>query len=87
MNTGQKSGWVGLVVEARWPNEVHRTKRGRPRQGGAEAIQVAIEAVRVAGGGSRSALLLGRCGRPERVRRTLKSGLRFATRINAPKIL
>ena len=39
----------GLVVEARWPNEVHRTERGRPRLGGAEAIQAAIEAVRVAG--------------------------------------
>ena len=49
MNTGQKSGWVGLVVEAQWPNEVHRTERGRPRQGGAAAIQAAIETVRAAG--------------------------------------
>ena len=39
----------GLTVEARWPNEVHRTERGRPRQGGAEAIQAAIEAVRQGG--------------------------------------
>ena len=36
MNTGQKSGWAGLVVEARWPNEVHRTERGRP-SGASEA--------------------------------------------------
>ena len=50
MNTGQKSGWAGLVVEARWPNEVHRTERGRPRLGGAEVIQAAIEAVRQGGG-------------------------------------
>ena len=40
----------GLAVEARWPNEVHRTERGRPRLGGAEAIQSAIEAVRQGGG-------------------------------------
>ena len=46
---GQKSGWAGLVVEARWPNEVHCTERGRPRQGGA-AIAEAIEAVRRGGG-------------------------------------
>ena len=39
----------GLAVEARWPNEVHRTERGRPRLGGAEVIQAAIEAVRAAG--------------------------------------
>ena len=39
----------GLAVEARWPNEAHHTERGRLRLGGAEAIQAAIEAVRVAG--------------------------------------
>ncbi|WP_297920256.1 hypothetical protein [Metallibacterium sp.] len=39
----------GLTVETRWPNEVHRTERGRPRQGGQEAIQAAIEAVRQGG--------------------------------------
>ena len=39
----------GLEVETRWQNEVHRTERGRPRLGGAEAIQAAIETVRVAG--------------------------------------
>ena len=39
----------GLVVETRWPNEIHRTERGRPRLGGAEAIQAAIEAVRQGG--------------------------------------
>ena len=40
---------AGLEVEARWPNEIHVTQRGRPRQGGAEAIQAAIEAVRQGG--------------------------------------
>ena len=50
MNTGQKSGWAGLVVEARWPNEVHCTERSRPRLGGAEATPAAIEAVRQSGG-------------------------------------
>ena len=45
----QALGRHGLEVEARWQNEVHRTERGRPRLGGQEAIQAAIEAVRVAG--------------------------------------
>ena len=45
----QALGRHGLTVETRWPNEVHRTERGRPRLGGAEAIQAAIEAVRQGG--------------------------------------
>ena len=46
----QALGRHGLEVEARWQNEIHVTQRGRPRQGGAEAIQAAIEAVRQGGG-------------------------------------
>ncbi len=87
MNTGQKSGWAGLEVETRWPNEVHRTERGRPRLGGAEAIQAAIETVRQSG--SRATVRAVKAALREAGAGATNAEIRVAVREakNGPKIL